>query len=198
MNNVKFPKKLGIIVGGIIGIFILALGFTQIQGIAGRASDEAPRDVAVTDVSSSTAKINWTTGVQTQGVVEYGTSPTSLNSFAPEGDAATSHQVELTLLTGSTTYYFQISIGGKKYDNGGVPWTFSTKGLNDETGSSSSGLSGTSPTPISKVRIPNPQESSCDEKDCDQIKAKLGEGCTTEDYFKCVRSNPTQAPLTTP
>ncbi|OGK21061.1 hypothetical protein A2866_01885 [Candidatus Roizmanbacteria bacterium RIFCSPHIGHO2_01_FULL_39_8] len=196
MNHIKIPRFLGYAVGGLLSVLILVFGFTMVQGVLTRAEDQVPRDVVISDITTSSAIINWATGTNTQGVIEYGVSPTTINQLAPEAESSSSHQLDLTLLSASTTYYFQISIGGKKYDNAGVPWTFSTKGT-DEVPTSLS--PSTRPTPISRVVIPN-VENSCPETDCEKIKLKLGNGCTTQDYIKCVKekSAPTFAPLTTP
>ena len=199
MSNLKVSKFVGYAVGGLLSVVVVVFGFTTLQGVLTRAEDQVPRDVVVSDITPSSVKINWSTGTNTQGVVEYGISPTSLSQLAPETESTTSHQVELTLLSATTSYYFQISIGGKKYDNAGVPWTFSTKGSGEESNTT---LSPTArPSPISRVRIPNESEENvCPERDCEKIKLKLGNGCTTQDYIKCVKekSEPTFAPLTTP
>lgn len=197
MDKLRSSKILAYLLGGLISIGILVAGFSLLQNAFSRAEDQAPRDVVVSDITPSSAKISWTTTAKNQGVVEYGTSPTALNLLAPEAESATDHKVELTLLSSGSTYYFQISIGGKKYDNAGVPWTFSTKG---EGGEELTATPKQRPTPISRVRIPNQvQENTCPYTDCEMIKRKLGSGCTTQDYVKCQKTiSPTFAPLTTP
>jgi hypothetical protein len=107
-------------------LFIGILGFRLMSGSFVRAEDIAPKNVTITDTSQNSAKVKWTTERETQSVVEYGTSPTSLTFFAPEAIKTKDHTVELNLLSGGTTYYFQIRTGDKKFDNGGVPWTFTT------------------------------------------------------------------------
>lgn len=189
MESKGLFKIVPFLIGGVLSIIVLVMGFSVMQKVASRAQDEAPRDVLINSITSSSATISWVTSSSTQGVIEYGTSPTALNLFAPETKKDTSHEVELTLLVPSTTYYFQISIGGKKYDNGGVPWSFTTK----ETGAVEPTVTATvfhlpteRPTPISTVVIPRPTES-CREVYCHNIKEKLGKGCTTQDYFRCIR-----------
>ena len=199
-NKLKFPKVAALAIGGILSVAVLVMGFSVLQNASSRAEDQIPRDVVISDITSSSAKVSWTTGTKTQGVIEYGITPTSLNLLAPESESATAHESDLTLLSSGTTYYLQISIGGKKYDNAGVPWTFSTKGEGDTSETTTSPLKpSTRPTPISRVVIPNAGASTCDESDCTLIKAKLGKGCTTLDYVKCTKKiSPTFAPLTTP
>src|SRR3990167_582213 len=118
----KIPKLAAIAVGSILSIVFLVIGFSVVQNLSGRAEDQVPRDVVVSDMTTSSARITYATGTNTQGVVEYGVSPTTLNLLAPEGGSDTDHK----------------------------------------------------------------------------IKLKLGRGCTTQDYMKCIKRNPTFAPLTTP
>lgn len=196
MDKLRIPKFAAIAVGSVISLAILIVGFSVLR--SSRAEDQAPRDVVVSDITTNSAKISWATGVRNQGVVEYGVTPTALNLLAPESESDISHEVELTLLSAGTTYYFQITIGGKKYDNAGVPWTFSTKSSDSEEFEEINPTSSTKPTPVSHTVIPSP-ESSCEEVSCEKIKSKLGQGCSTQDYIKCIkRISPTLAPLTTP
>ncbi len=198
------PKKIRIVatvIGGFVSIFVIYLGFKIFSGVFSRAADTEPRDVVVSEISQNNAKVTWSTGIETQGVIEYGTSPTSLNFFAPEGQATKNHTVELTLLSPNTTYYFQIRIGDKKYDNGGVPWTFTTR-VNDQTVLPTEQINKLSnkttptPTPVQIIEIPASNTNQlCYQTDCQKIKELLGKGCTTQDYFRCLRA-PT--PLTTP
>ncbi len=222
MGNLKSKKITAIIIGGILSIGLLVFGFQLISGVFTRASDIEPRDVVISDITKNTAKISWSTGIETQGVVEYGTTPTALNFFAPETSRTKSHQVELTLLSPSTTYYFQIRIGDKKYDNGGVPWTFTTKSTEETVlptpTREASALTNQSPTPTEALRK-NPRLSGstelevektsptqgCNETDCQKIKELLGKGCTSQDYIKCLlksvsptSSNPSSTETPTP
>jgi hypothetical protein len=208
-KNMMGLKKIGaVVIGLILFILIVILGF-QVFGT--RAADVEPRDVTIADISQNSASVSWTTGVETQAVIEYGTSPTALNFFAPEATRTKNHKVVLTLLSPATTYYFQIRIGDKKYDNGGVPWTFTTKSTQtNETESRPKPTealyqSTATPTPIQVLEINNqdqstPNQAVCSETDCDKIKLNLGKGCTTQDYFRCIRKlTPTAGvtPMTT-
>ena len=214
--NQKITKISSIIIGTVIAV-ILGIMALNMGGVFTRASDMEPRDVVISDISQNTAKISWVTGIETQGVIEYGTTPTALNFFAPEVSRTKNHLVELTLLSPQTTYYFQIRIGDKKYDNGGVPWTFTTKGTETQSSATLPEPTPTSfpqsqseavatPTPIQSLEIKTeptntPMVLSCDETDCAKIKEKLGKGCTTQDYFRCLKKlTPTQSltPTSTP
>ena len=143
IDKKNLPKILGIVVGIIVALVLVFFGFKLVQGVFTKAADAAPREVMITGITQNTAKVGWDTDQETQAVIEYGTSPTALNYFAPESTSTKKHTVEITLLSPSTTYYFQIRIGDKKYDNGGVPWTFATKGKGDVN--ITPGVSGTPP-----------------------------------------------------
>lgn len=186
----RIPKPTAMLIGVIISLVLLGGGFFVLQR-ASRAEDKIPRDVVVSEITDNSAILRWTTAQKTQGVIEYGSTPTALTSFNPETESSTNHQVELTLLSRSTTYYFQISVDGKKYDNGGVPWTFTSKEAVE--------VEEEIPTEAPKEKPPQaptltPIRESCLESDCAKIKTKLGKGCTTQDYFRCIkRLTPTTA-----
>jgi len=184
MNNPVLTKILAIIIGLIIFVILVFAAF-KIFGT--RAADLEPADVVVSNIEKNSAQLSWATGVETQAVIEYGTSPTALNFFAPEATKGKTHSLDLTLLSPSTTYYFDVRIGDKKYDNGGVPWTFTTKGAEKSVMPTPSPTTGTQPTPIQTLHIPDGTEG-CTETDCAKIKEKLGKGCSTQDYFKCLRN----------
>ena len=214
----KKIRYISIGVGVVISILLIIFGFGFIRSTFTRAEDVAPRDVVVGDISNTTVKVNWTTGKENQGVIEYGTSPTALNFYAPETKSTDTHVVDLTLLSPNTTYYFQIRIGDKKYDNAGVPWTFTTKGTDKTAGSDvpentkatptsvqQVASSSPTPTPISSVEVPanlptsQPAgvTSNCTETDCQKIKDKIGKGCEASDYVKCIMK-PTGSVTATP
>jgi hypothetical protein len=127
----SLKKTSAILVGIILSIPLAIFGFFAYQNVATRASDAEPRDVIISKITDSSAMISWTTDQPTQGVVEYGTAPTALVFFAPEAQKVRKHEVELTLLSPKTTHYFQIRVGEETFDNGGVPWTFTTKGTDE-------------------------------------------------------------------
>lgn len=187
MNHTTM-RILSIVIGVVIGIGVIIGGFKLFQTVFTRAEDIAPRDVVVSDITQNTVKVSWSTGEENQGVIEYGTSPTALNFFAPESQRGRSHAVDLTLLSPATTYYFQIRIADKKYDNGGVPWTFTTK-TSEKTQIPSPTVAKSSPTPVATIEVPVEQTApaACDETDCAKVKAKLGNGCSARDYLLCLK-----------
>jgi hypothetical protein len=182
MNNPKLIKIASIIIGIIIFIFLVYLSF-KIFGT--RAADFEPRDVVVSNIEKNSVRLSWATGVDTQGVVEYGTTPTALNFFAPEAAKVKTHSQDLTLLSPNTSYYFDIRIGDQKYDNGGVPWTFTTKSVETSLPVATPTLAVSQPTPVQRLEISD--GTVCNETDCTKIKEKLGKGCSTQDYFLCIK-----------
>ncbi|MFH0979873.1 MAG: fibronectin type III domain-containing protein [Candidatus Roizmanbacteria bacterium] len=183
MNNPVLTKILAIIIGLILFVVLVFAAF-KIFGT--RAADLEPADVVVSNIEKNSAQLSWATGVDTQAVVEYGTSPTALNFFSPEATKGKTHSVDLTMLSPSTTYYLDIRIGDKKYDNGGVPWTFTTKGAEKSVVVPTTlPTQANQPTPIQRLQISD--NTNCTETDCTAIKAKLGKGCSTQDYFKCIK-----------
>lgn len=196
MDQHKAIRIAAIIVGVIISIFLIIIGFKIVTNVFTRASDQIPRDVTITDITQNSARVSWSTGIANQGIIIYGTTPTALNFNAPETVPTTTHSVDLTLLSASSTYYFQISIEGKNYDNGGVPWTFSTKGVVPTAVPTPTISSTTNPTPIQSLKVPNSASTlACRETDCTKIKEKLGKGCDTQDYLRCIRKlTPTPTP----
>jgi len=191
MNNPILKKILAIVVG--IAVFaILVFGYFAIFGT--RAADFEPRDVIVSNIEKNSVRATWATGDDSQGVVEYGTTPTALNFFAPEATKVKTHTIDLTLLSPNTTYYFDIRVGDTKYDNGGVPWTFTTKGAEASVATTPTATptqATSQPTPIQRLKISD--GTNCTETDCAKIKTLFGKGCSTQDYFLCLKK-----PTTTP
>jgi len=165
LDNKKLTKILSISIGSLLALTLIFIGFKLFSGVFTKASDTAPRTVIITANAQNTAKITWDTDQETQGVIEYGSSPTALNFFAPEAQKGKKHTADLTLLSPGTTYYFQVRIGDQKYDNGGVPWTFTTKSkaaAGDATGEATLTPTPTTglvvatiiPTPTSPIGVP--------------------------------------------
>lgn len=171
-----FKHIAAISVGTLLGIPLMLVGFIQLQGaVFTRASDSAPRDVVINEVTDTTAIIHWTTDQLTQGTILYGTSPTELRLTAPEYEKTGDHTVTINLLAPDTTYYFQIKIGEDIYSNGAEPWTFKTKPV---------GYQNITPTET----VPATSNSSCPlTDDCSIIQKELGKSCTSVEYVQCLK-----------
>ena len=194
MTVIQRPNKLriaGILAGLLISIPIFTAAFFSSDALFTRASDEIPRDVVANSIGKTDAKITWTTDRHVQSVIEYGTSPDELTSYAPEVKSTKDHSVDLTFLSSSTTYYFQIRVGDQVYENGGVPWSFTTKSMTGEepvrqVKGVSTGLSGFPSDPTGKVSSTSATLLKCEKTSCETIKNQLGKGCSAEDYLKCL------------
>lgn len=197
MNLNKTQKIIAIVVGLIIGVIGIFLGF---RAVFTKAAGEEPQGVQVTAITQNSAKVSWTSAGEVQCSMEYGTTPTSLTFLSADVKETTNHSADLTLLSPNTSYYFDIKCGEKSYDNGGVPWNFSTKESQTTVKPTPTPAPPTvppaSPTPVasasptatvtaSAVTCSEAAKASPTMADCDAIKAKIGKGCDTQDYFRC-------------
>jgi len=83
-------------------------------------------NIQVSNLTSASATISWTTTDTTDGCVRYGLT-TALGDTAcdsrPDDDV---HFVEISGLSTDTTYYFEVASGGEVDSNGGSYYTFRT------------------------------------------------------------------------
>lgn len=159
------------------------------RGIYFTLSDRKPQDVVAVQITKSTATITWITSTPSVGNVEYGTSPSNLIYNAEEIEPKKEHEVNLTILSPQTIYYYQITIDGKVYDNDGLPWNFTTK--TKDGADLSEAVKGVSTRKLVEDDVVATKEaifgtSQCTSISCDEIKANLGKGCSASDYFKCI------------
>lgn len=190
----KSPKIVGIVIGLIVSLGVLYLGFSLTQGVFTRANDERPQEVTISEITDTSATVSWTTQSDTEnGVVQYGVTPGSLTSFAPSEDGkGKKHSIELTLLAPVTTYYFEIFYSeNSKFNNSGAPWTFITKDR-DSTQTQSS----TVPSPTPKSTVTSTPVTACSETTCEAILKKLGNGCSTQEYVRCLKKGSTTSEST--
>lgn len=129
--NKKPSVKTFIIIGililfGVLGVFGMDTARTFLSGAS--ADTMAKNVLSKPSEDGKSAVITWSSDKETQGVVEYGTSPASLLLRAPEAAATTNHSVNLSPLKANTKYHFRIKVGEEIYDDNGIPFTFSTKG----------------------------------------------------------------------
>lgn len=115
-------------VGG--GIF---LAESSLQFVSRAGTQSKPREIRVTNRTSSMATISWITEDKTLGVVRYGIDGESLTKLvvddrmlSSEDGLFTTHHVTLRNLEAQTRYAFVIQSDNKKYDDKGEPYTFTT------------------------------------------------------------------------
>jgi hypothetical protein len=126
MKRTKVSSVAAILIGALVTVPLLVVGFMQISDVITRATNSVPENIRVSNITETSAEVSWETGIQTQGIVEYGSEPDQMVKFAPEAVQTTNHNVRVTLLDPGTTYYFRIRVGTDTYDNDGVPYTFTT------------------------------------------------------------------------
>lgn len=170
-----------------VSLPVIILGIILFQGFVMGSLNPRPYNVRSVNIQNSEATIVWQTDKDTQGVVEYGTGPASMNSYAPETEARKDHSVRLTRLVSATTYYFQLNIEGKIYDNDGVPWTFTTKTKDGQDAAEAIKGITTRITPTGSSAITGSSAGAqCVGATCEEIRANLGKGCVSADYFRCL------------
>lgn len=119
----------------IVGVLILLIGVPaailvlkqQTIFKLGAQTQNKPESVKTSNITEQGATITWTTQKATQGLVNYGISPSNLTLVQMENAPAINHQVNLAGLLPGTNYFFVIKIGNQTFDNNGQPYTFTTK-----------------------------------------------------------------------
>jgi len=117
------------------------------------ASPPSISDILVSNVTSSSVTVSWTTSADSDSTVEYGLT-SSYGSTTSDGSSTSSHSLSLTGLSASSTYHYKVKSTngdgtGESGDN-----TFATPATGqtgeDQSGSSSSSSSSStaSPTPV--------------------------------------------------
>ncbi len=184
---------IGILV--ITGLPILLFVGYAIYGFMIQSTDIVPIDVKAVDITKNQATISWQTPGISQGVVEYGTNSQALNSYSPEVVSSHDHAVKLTLLSSATTYYFQLRVNDQIFDDGGVPWTFTTKTKDgSDAAEAIKGImtrSGRGESEATESATFDPK--LCGTSTCEEVQKYLGKGCTSQDYLKCISRNATES-----
>ena len=129
----RIPTLLGlfILMGGLIAGIVLV---NMRQGFGIKAGPtESPKNVKISNLSSSTFSVSWTTDTPLTGYIKYSDNLSQIN--LPAGDVRdqisgtsqsyTNHLVNIVGLT-PKTYYFLIGSGSQTYDDGGKPFQVRT------------------------------------------------------------------------
>lgn len=124
MQKIKIPT--------LIAVIVLTLGLAlgavliQSQKIFRLGADEtiAPQNVRITNLSSTSFSVSWTTQKEIESFIVWGNSQNSQENI--ESDEISTrgylHHTSVSGLTNGSTYYFKINSGGVEYDNNGIPW----------------------------------------------------------------------------
>lgn len=128
----------------IITILILVLGlpllvyasYQVVQLISNASADNQPRNVAISNITTVSATITWTTDSKTIGTATLKESDAELSPVIDtRGNTKRyTHYIEFTDLEPSTTYEFTITSGGTNYtSSGGSSFTFETAPITADT-----------------------------------------------------------------
>ncbi len=126
-NNI--PTILGIVIliaGVFAGVFFLNM--RQVFRI-GADTSVSPKDIRVSNVSDASATISWTTDKETSGFINWGESQGSTGKIEKESETNQkffTHTITITGLKPGTPYFYKINSDGVSFDNGGIPWQFTT------------------------------------------------------------------------
>lgn len=99
------------------------------------ATTSAPviSNISVTNIGTSSAKINWTTDVAGNGQVMYGTTTSYGSTSALNNTASTTHSVTLTGLNPAALYHFKVSSGNSAGTTTSSDQTFMTSSTGSTT-----------------------------------------------------------------
>lgn len=123
------PTILGIIIL-LLGVFagVFALRNAQVFKI-GANTDISPKDIRVSNITDNSSTISWTTDKETSGFIAWGSSQGDTSKVAQEDTSSQkyfSHSISLSGLSPNTNYFYKINSDGTNFDNGGIPWQFTT------------------------------------------------------------------------
>jgi hypothetical protein len=123
----------------IIAVPLTVIAVRIVQDIRSSADlSIVPREVIVSNLTSTSVTISWTTSDQVVGLVNYGNSADSLNNAATDNrDDDVSgrynlHYVTINNLTPETQYLFEISSSNQIFDDNGTPYSFTTLPTSDD------------------------------------------------------------------
>lgn len=123
-----------IILMGILILFLVVavFGFYKARSLLSSASEGGctPAGLEETNLTPNSVEIIFETGKACQTEVAYGTSNAALLLQVPEAMAALNHRIRLAPLLPGTTYYYQVTSGGKDV---GTQRSFLTKAVPSPT-----------------------------------------------------------------
>ncbi len=208
----KIPILIGLVVAALVIVVLLGRGgltkASDDKPLDVTISPNSPNSVKITWTTGSSDQGQILYSNNMDAVLSCKTTDSASKAtpdYAPEESPTTDHSKTIEGLQAGATYYFRIQIGSSCFDNDGVPWSFSTSstdGTSDATSSAKPKLTipakTLSATPVQHLVIPNstsgnnsvttaPTAASCKYTSCSTIKTKFGQGCSTQDYIRCLR-----------
>jgi hypothetical protein len=128
-------KKIGripTIIGIVFLIFGIAAGVILVNNQQifrlGASSEASPKNVRLSNISSSSLTISWLTDKETVSFVKWGKSENALDKTEIDEIAENGfvHSTTIRNLQASTSYFFKINAAGTDFDNNGVVWEVKT------------------------------------------------------------------------
>ncbi len=130
-----------LVILGLVGVLgVLGVGTVKTY-LSGATAGFDPKNVAV-KIDDTQVTISWDSDKPSLGYVQYGTTPASLLLSVPSRDelqsatSDSSHHIIIKTFKPNTNYYFHLRVGTdvaaynewEVFDNGGIPYSFKTKG----------------------------------------------------------------------
>lgn len=127
--KVLFPflrLVLVLVIAAVLAGIILFGGQLYLAKNTKNADNSMITSLTVSGITATSAKVEYDTKDEAVTTFFYGTNPSNLIYFLPDGSAGSGHRFALANLTPHTAYYIRIKIGDKLYDDNGMPWGFVT------------------------------------------------------------------------
>lgn len=128
MKKERIPTIIGLVIlviGIITGIFLIK---SQRIFKLGASSEEAPKDVRISNITDSSFTVSWTTDKETLGFVKWGKNINNLDKVESDtiSQKGYTHSSTIRSLNPQTEYYFKINSNSTDYDNQGTAWKIRT------------------------------------------------------------------------
>jgi len=128
MKKEKIPTIIGLVIlviGVITGVFLIK---NQRIFRLGASSEEAPKDVRISNITDSSFTVSWTTDKETLGFIKWGKNVNNLDKV--ENDTISQegyiHSSTIRSLNAQTEYYFKINSNSQDFDNQKTAWKIKT------------------------------------------------------------------------
>lgn len=129
IKKFKIPTIIGMIVlvfGIVAGVFMI--NSRQVFKL-GANVDALPKNVRFSNVTNTSFTVSWTTDIESEGFVKWGTNDLSLSKVSlGEGSGKSFvHSATVVGAEPNTKVYLKINSNGKDYDNDGISWQQNTE-----------------------------------------------------------------------
>jgi len=134
----KLPTILGLlilVVGVVAGIFLI--NSTSVFKL-GAQQEAAPKNFRVSNITSTSITINWTTDIEAKGLVKWGQSESLLSKATLEeySQPGFVHSTTINGLNPNSQVFLKINSNGTDWDNDGIAWqakTLASESISSQT-----------------------------------------------------------------